>query len=365
MFKSPVVLGIFSQENISKITLDQAFSNSGKNTGNLLFSESLYQNIQGSTKGHLGFTEADLEDKDCIVLAAANWLNSDIDLGSLYERLRRTKLPIVIVGLGAQSSLRSEIPKLKEGTLNLVRLIAERSSTISTRGDFSASVLEAYGIKKVSVTGCPSLLLAGKQAPAIKNFSREMSNGIVIGGTRHGFQSASLFQIHLYRQALKFNLHQVLQSELADMYFALKRYSNQEILLKATNILGALYGENESRIANYVTEKTHVFFDLTSWLAFMNSKAMYVGTRLHGAIASLLAGTPATLIVHDSRTAEVATALNIPFVNETEIDIRSDIDFSSLYSSSDVSKFINGYNKYRLNFVDFFEKNNLRMLTTV
>ncbi|WP_081055964.1 polysaccharide pyruvyl transferase family protein [Burkholderia pseudomultivorans] len=359
MYKSPTILGIFSQENISKITLDQAFSNSGKNTGNLLFSESLHQNIKGSSKGHLGFTDADLEDKDCIVLAAANWLNSDIDLGSLYERLRRTKLPVVIVGLGAQASLKSEIPKLKEGTLNLIRLIAERSSTISTRGVFSASVLETYGVKNVSVTGCPSLLLAGPRAPTIKKFLDEMKDGIVIGGTRHGFQSTSLFQIHLYRQALKFNLHQVLQSELADMYFSLKRFSNEEILSKSSNILGALYGENEKRVANYLTEKTHVFFDLKPWLEFMSTKAMYVGTRLHGAIASLLAGTPATLIVHDSRTAEVATALNIPFVNEANIDIRKDIEFSDLYLPDGIKKFNSGYDKYRSNFMEFFKKNNL------
>ncbi len=363
MYKSPTILGIFSQEDITKITLDQAFSNSGKNTGNLLFSESLYQNIQGASKGHLGFTDADLEDKDCIVLAAANWLNSDIDLSSLYERLRRTKLPIVIAGLGAQASLKSEIPKLKEGTLNLVRLIAERSNTISTRGDFSASVLEAYGIKNVSVTGCPSLLLAGNRAPAVKKFSDETKDGIVIGGTRHGFQSANLFQIHLYRQALKFNLHQVLQSELADMYFSLKRFSNEEILSKSSNILATLYGENEKRVANYLTEKTHVFFDLKPWLDFMSDKTMYVGTRLHGAIASLLAGTPATLIVHDSRTAEVAVSLNIPFISEADIDIRQDIDFSNLYMHDETKKFTKGYSKYRSNFLEFFKRNDLNAVT--
>ncbi|MEZ2218240.1 polysaccharide pyruvyl transferase family protein [Rhizobium sp. RCC_161_2] len=359
MFKSPVILGIFSQKNISNISLEQAFSNSGKNTGNLFFSESLYRNLEGASMGHLGFTQESIEDKDCIVLAAANWLDSTTDFSVLYERLKKTKKAVVIVGLGAQSSLNSEIPVLKEGTVNLLKLIAERSALISVRGEFSATVLERYGIQNIAVTGCPSLLLSGSAAPTLRPFNRERRDQIVIGATRHGFESADLLQLHLYRQALKFSLDQVLQSELADMYFSLGRLNNQDILARSSILVRALYGDSERRVTQYLSRKAHVFFDVSEWLQFMSTRSLYVGTRLHGAVASLLAGTPATLIVHDSRTLESARVLNIPYVRGDEIDLRKDIDFSRFYDAEKLEIFSNGYRAYRNKFRDFFKRNSL------
>ncbi|QND44984.1 polysaccharide pyruvyl transferase family protein (plasmid) [Rhizobium lusitanum] len=309
--------------------------------------------------GHLGFTEANVEDKDCIVLAAANWLDSTTDFSALYERLRKTNKPIVIVGLGAQSSLNSEIPILKEGTVNLLKLIAERSALVSVRGEFSATVLEKYGIRNIAVTGCPSLLLSGSEAPVLRPFKRELGGQIVIGATRHGFESTDLLQLHLYRQALKFGLDQILQSELADMYFSLGRLNNRDILTRSSTVVRALYGDSERRVAQYLSQKAHVFFDVSEWLAFMSTRSMYVGTRLHGAVASLLAGAPATLIVHDSRTLESARVLNIPFVRGDEIDLRKDIAFSDFYNEKKLKAFSNGYRIYRERFEDFFKRNSL------
>ncbi len=361
MFKSPVVLGVFSQSDVNSISLERLYTNTGKNTGNLLFSESLLANLGGASKGHLGLSAAELDVYDCIVLAAANWLDSVSDFGPLYEKLKATNKPIVIVGLGAQASLESEMPVLKPGTVNLLRLIAERSNAISVRGKFSGEVLYQHGIRNLVVTGCPSLLLCGVEAPLIRSFAIRESNRIVIGATRHGFESADLLQLHLYRQAMKSNLNQILQSELADMYFATARVNNQDITTRAMNTLRLLYAEGDKRVASYLSQKAHVFFSLSEWIDYMKTMSFYVGTRLHGVVASLLAGTPATLIAHDSRTLESAIQLNLPYVLGSDIDLRKDIDFSTMYEESKIDVFRNGYSSYRSTFKDFFAQNSLAM----
>lgn len=355
MFKKPVILGIFSQASRNDITVQQLFSNYGNNTGNMLFSESLLRNISGATRGHLGFSEADVEEHDCIILAAANWLNPGMDFAGLAARLEKTKLPVIAIGLGAQSPLNKTMPILSEGTKRLVKLIADRSASISVRGTFSGEVLEHYGVRNVTVTGCPSLLLAGSEAPTLRGYNSDNRNEISVGATRHGFHSSDSFQLYIYRQAMRQNVELILQSELADMYFSLGRLNNLEIREKAVALLANVYEAEEREIVQYLCNKSKVFFDLDEWISHMAQRSLYVGTRLHGAVAALLAGTPATLIAHDSRTLEAAEPLHIPCVRSEDIDTQKDCDFGQLHSSDCLGKFKQGYSQYRRDFLDFFE----------
>lgn len=361
MFEKPIVLGIFSQQVGSGVTLQQLFSNYGNNTGNMLFSESLLRGVSGATRGHLGFSEADIEERDCIILAAANWLNPGMDFAGLAARLEKTKLPVIAVGLGAQSPLDQSMPVLKEGTKRLINLISERSASVSVRGAFSGEVLAHYGVKNVAVTGCPSLLLAGKSAPKLRTYNPEDQQAISVGATRHGFHGTDSFQLYIYRQAAKQNLELILQSELADMYFSLRRLNNTDILQKSTELLTKTYGVDEKRLHQYLCNKAKVFFDLDEWISHMTQRSLYVGTRLHGAVAALLAGTPATLIAHDSRTLEVAECLHIPYVRSSDIDTQTDCDFRKLHRSECLRNFEQGYRQYLEGFLDFFETVSLKV----
>ena len=48
-------------------------------------------------------TDKELAGRDVVVLAAANWINSYDDFGWLANRLERIKLPVLLVGVGAQA----------------------------------------------------------------------------------------------------------------------------------------------------------------------------------------------------------------------------------------------------------------------
>ena len=361
MYKNPVVLGRFSNTSIGRINLQDVFSMFGNNTGNMLFSESLLRNIHGAERGHLGLSPEAYKEFDCIIVAAANWLNPGLDFAGLADRLEKTDLPVVAVGLGAQAPIEYGMPVLKEGTKRLINIISERSAKISVRGEFSASVLNHYGVSNVTVTGCPSLLLSGRKAPNIRSYESHGKANAALGATRHGFNRSDDFQDYVYRQARINNLDIILQSELADMYYATGRLNNLDLKQKAERICSAVYQGDVEGVENYLKMHAKVFFDLDEWVGYMAQKTIYVGTRLHGAIASLLAGTPAVLICHDSRTLEVAQAMKLPYVTRERVDVHKDMVLDELYSKSDMDTFEKNYLEYRSTFSKFFAENQLTL----
>ncbi|MGB5762637.1 MAG: hypothetical protein WBM58_08830, partial [Sedimenticolaceae bacterium] len=84
-----------------------------------------------------------------------------------------------------------------------------------------------------------------------------------------------------------------------------------------------------------------------------------LGTRLHGVIASLLAGTPAVLISHDSRTEEMAAFAGIPSVRGRDLLESQSINIQSIIESADFEQFNTRQQQYFANFRDFFEANNV------
>ena len=58
-----------------------------------------------------------------------------------------------------------------------------------------------------------------------------------------------------------------------------------------------------------------VFFDVAEWMAHCREYDFVIGTRIHGTMVALQAGTPALCIVHDSRTLELCETMCVPHVH--------------------------------------------------
>src|SRR5215213_2298254 len=82
------------------------FDLTGKNTGNLLIGHALRQELAVDSFAfgtHHNPREAD-ERFDLIAIPAANFIYEHFDFGYLADFIERTKLPCLMVGIGAQSS---------------------------------------------------------------------------------------------------------------------------------------------------------------------------------------------------------------------------------------------------------------------
>src|SRR5699024_4704034 len=64
----------------------------------------------------------------------------------------------------------------------------------------------------------------------------------------------------------------------------------------------------------YVEDRIRFFLDPQRWREFMRTQAFAFGSRIHGTIGALAAGTPGVLLAHDSRTLELADYHRIPKV---------------------------------------------------
>jgi hypothetical protein len=81
------------------------------------------------------------------------------------------------------------------------------------------------------------------------------------------------------------------------------------------------------------SDRVRFFLDPTTWFEHLAQYDFSFGTRIHGNIAALLAGTPALLLAHDSRTLELAEYHEIP--HRTITSIEDDADVISLYAECD------------------------------
>ncbi|MBK5218076.1 MAG: polysaccharide pyruvyl transferase family protein [Propionibacteriales bacterium] len=97
--------------------------------------------------------------------------------------------------------------------------------------------------------------------------------------------------------------------------------------------------------------------DPQTWFDLLRGYQFSFGTRIHGNIAAILAGTPAMLLAHDSRTLELARYHEIPrrSVRKLPPDVRA----ADLYEQVDYTAFNAGHRARWEQFAAFLIRNGL------
>jgi polysaccharide pyruvyl transferase WcaK-like protein len=341
-----------------------AFQRSGNNLGNQLF----FSGVRRAIVHRVPSSSIRVDPKyvrqkhDGIIIPAANWLQPKSDYGQLATLIERADLPAVIVGIGAQS-FDGSIPELSEGMLRLLHVVSERSKAISVRGAFSAEVLEHYGIKNVVVTGCPSLLWHGERPARIERSASVEK--VSVSGTRSDTDARLLrnevFRIglHITRMAYRLGLDYVAQTEVSDIRIAARDIPDITERRAALKYLQKVYDTDDRKaLSAYLIEHVRYFFNIGKWVDYSRGVDLTFGTRLHGTIAALLAGRAALLIIHDTRTREMAEQAGISTIDAHEV-LAHDIPFPELAARVDVDLFNRKQETYYANFARFFELNDI------
>ena len=105
-------------------------------------------------------------------------------------------------------------------------------------------------------------------------------------------------------------------------------------------------------------DKTKFFVDPWPWLDYMRETDFVFGTRIHGNITALLAGTPGYVFAHDTRTLELARYFQIP--HREMADIPLDIDAAELYAEADYGPTMAGHAARYRTFIDYVEGHGLK-----
>jgi hypothetical protein len=104
--------------------------------------------------------------------------------------------------------------------------------------------------------------------------------------------------------------------------------------------------------------KVRFYVDPWPWIDDLREADLSFGTRIHGNITALLAGTPAYVFAHDSRTLELARYFEIP--HRRMSDVPPDVDAADLYAEADYGPLNDGHAARFRTFTDYLAKHGLR-----
>nr|WP_235453759.1 polysaccharide pyruvyl transferase family protein [Streptomyces olivochromogenes] len=336
------------------------------NSGNLIFSDAAHKILEtpGTEVVSNGIaTDAAAaarinEEYDAFVVPLANAFRPSFESGlkRLTRLITRLRIPVVVLGVGAQTGVSynpARLQRIEPTVREFVSAVLDRSASIGVRGEFTEQYLLDMGFRDVEVIGCPSLFMHGgrldvhKRAVALTPESR-----IAINGSHSAVRSQGLDRViadaHARYPHLRFvgqNLSDARQLHWRDLSDA-----NAEVTAMPTHPDHPMYRE----------DKVRVYIDPVTWIEDLRSFDFSFGSRIHGNIAALLAGTPATVLCGDSRTLELCRYFEIPHQRLDKVTKDpAAADPARLYEQADFGGLVGGHRERFERFTAFLDKNGL------
>ena len=348
----------------AEATLTQDVFNT--NVGNYLFADSVHRTL--STPGTELVSNGTLSEGRKATAAAAARVNEEFDafviplanafrpefvhrLDNLTSLVRRLTIPVVVVGVGAQADIGAapdSLATVSSSAASFVSAVLDRSASIGVRGSFTADFLTGLGFpaSSVDLIGCPSLFHHGpdfrlpRPAAPLDEHSRlalTVTDGV---------------------PGLPELVERLVEQWPSLVYVGQDKHDLQLML----------WGEEprpprDPRLPFhlghplYVADRVRFPLAPSTWMDFLGSFDLVVGTRLHGVVAALLSRTPGTLLVHDSRTLELTELHALPSLRMA--DVAGDLTAQDLLDAYDPDPFNHRYPERFAAYLAFLERNGL------
>ena len=334
----------------------------GDNAGNLVFLQATHRILRTtdqrcdpggfSVDPPLAGTVNERYDAYVMPLANAFRVQYEPKLKRMIRFLERLTIPVVILGVGAQSDPDLSFERLKPMEPSIRRFMTaalDRSPSVGVRGELTAEYLWGLGFHDVEVIGCPSMFLHGERLEVTKRWpalDRDAEVSVNISPYVAAMGPISV------RHA--------------------ERYPNLTYVPQDLETLGALIrggGWPDSRLPDdpvplhsghplFQERRARFYVEPWPWIDDLGTRDFSFGTRIHGNIAAILAGTPAYVFAHDSRTLELARYFDIPHRPMREVP--PDVDAADLYAEADYTRLMAGHAKRFATFTAYLARHGLR-----
>jgi hypothetical protein len=315
----------------------------GRNNGNLIFgyaAHKLFSTMDtivdaNHYKISKSFADTANHEYDGFILPLANAFRPSFEAELLRttEFIENLKIPFLMLSGGVQASsdgdtthLESMVPLIKR----FARAVLDKSSAITVRGTRSAEFFNDLGFSDVEVIGCPSMTLNGRghQVPSISSitpdaqvaYNIEPSKPIgsnVIDDVNENYDATYMPQDSL---------------TLEMMLWGTEPYPSQ----------GDLFPTHRQH-KQFREDIAEFQLDAPAWINRMTDFSLTFGSRIHGNIASILAGTPAVVFAHDQRTLELAQYHEIPHIDVNAEPLPSNVE--EVAKRADFAAFNSGHAK--------------------
>lgn len=347
------------------VTHEQAIQQDliGTNAGNLVFSDAAHKLLLTESTEVVSngiSTDPDAaarinEEYDAFVIPLANAFRPSFEasLNRLTRLVERLTIPVTVLGVGAQTGLSydsSRLEGIRTSVQRFVRAVLDRSPSIGVRGEFTERYLRDLGFRDIEIIGCPSMFMNGPDFSVVKKSAVLSENARLAINTSHSARKVGDIAGYVERAVDRYpNI----------MYFA-QNLADAELLFwgDITEAAGV-----PSKMPNQLTHpllqrnRVRLYIDSASWIDELRSYEFAFGTRIHGNIAALLAGTPCTVLCHDSRTLELCRYFEIP--HRLLPEVPADLDPAELYDQADFGPLMNGHRGRFDTFTAFLDKHGL------
>lgn len=343
----------------------------GDNTGNLLFQNSVARVIMTEdteiTTINVGrkFSEEEIErfnsEYEMFLIPLANALRISFikQFEYLTDLVERLTIPCVVIGIGIQRNLDATAWNYPydDAAAAFLKAVLNKSEMIGIRGELTAEYLKRHGFvpeKDFTVIGCPSLYTYGDMLPELKMLELTPKSKVSVN-------FKTLLRPELYsflrKESAKFEdctfITQVVK-EIKAMYVGYPHPLEEKGISVPDDY--PIHFSNELMTSNHMVG----FLDETSWLEYLATRDFNFGSRIHGDISSLLAGTPCYIFASDWRVKELAEYHNIPHMSL--FDIKDDTDIFDLYEKADYTLLTKGHKERVSHYLDFLDKNGVKRL---
>jgi hypothetical protein len=344
----------------------------GTNVGNLVFSDATFKLLttpeQTLTSAGMRFdpsdrTAAEISERyDALVVPLANafrlsFRGALVRLAQLFEKVT---IPVVVLGVGAQTGTgysADRLAPIAPVVRRFVRAALERSPSVGVRGEFTASYLADLGFSDVEVVGCPSMFLHGPTFPVPRepgSFGPGTRLAVNVSGA--GYRTGKVATL----------LARTLERYPDVRYFA-QNLRDAELLFWGDTSVEAGVTADGGSLEEFPLLRSHplvagghtvVPLDPRDWMADLRERDFSFGTRIHGNITALLAGTPAVVLNHDSRTLELCRYFEIPHQLAAKVPAQTDPE--DLYAKADYTAMLAGHAERFARFTAFLTAHGLQ-----
>lgn len=302
-----------------------------------------------------------------IIICCANQIGSHVDLAGWGAKLKKFNLPVVLIGLGAQSNKIGDIPEVPQGTIDFLEIVNRLKSNnhynnIVTRGVFSSEVLRHYGFES-SPFGCPSLLTSkdaflGQTCFKNQNERKKIRIMVPAGNPYH---PSGCIEEKLVKLVDKYHGEYILQHP--DLLFNLILDDGINIKESQFNLLRKVYSNFDSikDLKDWLRANSVFFADAPNWLNYSRKFTTAIGPRYHGIALPIQVGVPGKVIAIDSRTEELAETTGIPFVSYENIKSATIDELAELsyWSQNEAIKFDLARKRNSKNYIEFLKNNGI------
>jgi glycosyltransferase involved in cell wall biosynthesis len=271
---------------------------------------------------------------DSVVFSPANALANyakETILKRWVDNLKPIKIPIIAVGLGAQSDASYTydfLSNIKDEARIFIDMILISGGKIGTRGEFTSSCLDKLGYKNdadFSTIGCPSMFLGGNMLNITNSKVEADRFNPALNGFRFWNTPDNHAVFHKYPKSIF-----VCQEEFYKLLYEAKNLTAKE--------LQYLSDCDHKFLKLYRKDRVKLYCDFSEWSYDLKERGINFsyGCRIHGNVAALLNDIPAVVDPFDSRVKELAEYFNIPTCNDIKKSVYEkylDADFTDFNAS--------------------------------